>query len=94
MAECEPAYAYAKAGYDHKPREILSLFLNDAEQNPGWATAIAGVYSVLGEREKAFTWLERAYKVHSGILVFAGVEFAFDNIRLIRGLRSYLQKSV
>ena len=81
MSQCESAYAYSKAGYDNKPREILSLLLNDTEQNPGWATAIAGVYSVLGEREKAFTWLEKAYEAHSGFVIFIGPEFAFDNIR-------------
>ena len=46
MSQCELAYAYSKAGYDDKPREVLSILLKDVEQNPGSATAIAGVYSV------------------------------------------------
>ena len=81
MAECELAYAYSKAGYDDKPREILSLLLNEVKRNPGCATAIAGVYSVLEEKEKAFEWLERAYKSRSGFLIYIEPEFAFDNIR-------------
>ena len=82
MNECELAFAYSKAGYNNKSREILSLLLDHVEQNPGWALAIAGVFSVLEEKEKAFEWLEKAYVVHSGWMPYTAAGFVFDHIRI------------
>ena len=41
----------------------------------------AGIYVGLGEKDKAFESLEKAYKERSGRLVYLGVERAFDPLR-------------
>lgn len=45
------------------------------------ALGIAGVYGALGDKEKAVEWLERAYKVHAGHLVYVAGQYVFENIR-------------
>jgi TolB-like protein/Tfp pilus assembly protein PilF len=92
MNRCELAYAYAKSGFDDKSQEVLSFLLKGVEQYPGWATAIAGVYSVLGNKEKAFVWLERARDVHSGFLPWIVPEPPFDNIRSDPRFEIFLSK--
>jgi hypothetical protein len=41
----------------------------------------AYVYAMLGERDRAFEYLERAYQVSSGMIVFLGVHPAFSRLR-------------
>jgi TolB-like protein len=41
---------------------------------------VAGNYALLGERENAFLWLDKAYALHSNMLAIQ-VDPAFDNIR-------------
>jgi uncharacterized protein HemY len=45
------------------------------------ATAIAGAYARLGERDLAFEWLERAYAERSRTLVNLRERVEFDNLR-------------
>jgi len=42
---------------------------------------IAMVYAKLGDREKALTYLEKAFAEHSGDMVFIGIEPGYDAIR-------------
>jgi hypothetical protein len=35
----------------------------------------------LGDREQAFTWLEKAYQEHSSMLIWLKVEPRFDSLR-------------
>ena len=87
------AYAYTKAGYQDKAEENLSLLLKGVERNPAWACTIAATYSVLGDKEKAFIWLEKGFREHSGgILLYLGVEFAYDNIRADPRFDAFLVK--
>ena len=64
-------------------REILSELLDMREKTkePRAATAIAGIYSNLGEIDKALDWLEKAYEEHSGYLISINSDFTFDNLR-------------
>ena len=41
----------------------------------------AGAKGLLGEKDMAFEWLEKAYRERSGRLVYIGVERAFDPLR-------------
>ncbi len=81
VTEVVLAYACTKAGHKEKAVEVLSLLLEGAERNPSWAGSIAGVYSILGDKEKAFAWLEKGFQEHSGNLLWLGADFAYDNIR-------------
>jgi hypothetical protein len=42
---------------------------------------LADTYSVLGEKDEAFEFLERAYQERASLMIFLGVYPTFDNIR-------------
>jgi hypothetical protein len=69
---------YAKsgaAGYWHATLEM------QLAAKPQDDIRIAMVYVKLGDRDKAFTYLERAFAEHSGDMIFLNVEPGFDPIR-------------
>ena len=76
------AWVHAKAGRVREATEILrkaeKQFLTDHLRNDPYA--IAKVYSALGDTDRAFEWLERAFAVRSQYLVFMGVSPEFDSI--------------
>jgi len=72
------AWAYVKAQRTEEARKLLTE-LNTQEKKP--ATAIAGVYAAIGEKEKAMEWLEKAYDQGSGYLVSVSTDFIYDNVR-------------
>jgi len=71
------AWAYVKAQRPEEARKLLTE-LNAQERKP--ATAIAGVYAVLGEKGKAMEWLEKAYDQGSGYLEAVAMDFVFENL--------------
>ena len=46
--------------------------------DPGW---IAGNYALLGEKDRAFSWLEKAYREKSGFLANIKSAPPFDSLR-------------
>ena len=74
------AWAYVKAQRPEEAKKLLAKL--DPEQNESVsATAIAGIYAVLGEKDKAIEWLERAYDERSGYLAVVNGDFVFENLR-------------
>jgi hypothetical protein len=71
--------AYAKAG----ERERAQLFLKRLEMKKEYISPgeLAVLYVALGEQERAFASLERAYAVHDSQLQFLGVDPSFDPLR-------------
>ena len=53
-------YAYAVSGRTAEARQILNGFLDQAKHGAFPALAIAEIYIGLGEKDRAFQWLERA----------------------------------
>lgn len=43
--------------------------------------SLAGTYSVLGEKDEAFEFLEAAYQERLSFMIFLGVRPTFDNLR-------------
>jgi tetratricopeptide (TPR) repeat protein len=70
--------AYAKGGAAGYWRATLEMQLAAKPQDD---IRIAMVYVKLGDRDKAFTFLERAFAEHSGDMIFLNVEPGFDPIR-------------
>ncbi len=85
------AWAYSKAGNVDEARKTLAKLIKTGKQRSGVTTAIAAIYSILGERDKAFEWLERAYDEHS-ILPNINAEYWFDNIRSDQRFNTLLKK--
>lgn len=74
------AHAYASGGNEPAVRDTLRELIQ-----PGGRYAspydIARVYSVAGDQQQAFDWLERAYQEHNPDLIELKMEPSFDQLR-------------
>ena len=69
---------YAQAGEREKARSILKRLEADPNVSRG---ALTSIYVALGEYEKAFAALERAYETHDNQLQFLKISQSFDPLR-------------
>ena len=74
-------YCHAKAGRTGEATGILNDVLMRASTEYVPPGGIALLYDALGDRDKAFEWLEKAIEEHSGIFLFARVDPLFDSLR-------------
>jgi tetratricopeptide (TPR) repeat protein len=81
MQNLDLAYAYGRAGKIDEVKNILAELLKMREQGYGSETAVAGVYVILGEKDKALEWLGKAYEQHRGHLAQINNDDTFDDIR-------------
>ena len=66
--------AYARAGQFGEANRTISR-LKDYVQKEGVGTyEIALVYAGLGEKDEAFAWLEKSYKMHDKGLTYLKIE--------------------
>jgi eukaryotic-like serine/threonine-protein kinase len=74
--------AYAKSGSRGYWLAQLDSLKADWEKDPGDGYLFAPIYARLGDKDKAFEWLDKAYAAHSQDLTFSLlVEPAFDSLR-------------
>jgi TolB-like protein/Tfp pilus assembly protein PilF len=73
------ARAYAIAGRSTQARAILEK-LPRFHPTGLWHWERARIFASLGEKDRAFEWLERAYKARYGALVLLGVDPQFDSL--------------
>jgi len=78
---CGLACTYALSGYTAKAREILNDVLQQPKEKRLESYFIAKIYTVLGEKDKAFEYLERAYEERSIWMIDLGVDAAWDFMR-------------
>lgn len=71
--------AFAFSGRQTEARKLMPLILKDWGQKSPYAVAIA--YSLLGEKEKAFAWLQKAADQQQADLVSLKIEPVFDGLR-------------
>jgi len=62
-------HAYAAGGRDREAREVLDRLLKRSTKEYVSAYDVAIVYTGLGDRDRAFEWLEKAYEERSNSLV-------------------------
>ena len=73
--------AYAKSGPRGYWLTQLESLKEDWKKNPGDGFSFAPVYARLGDKDKAFEWLDKAYAAHSQDLTFSLlVEPSFDSL--------------
>jgi tetratricopeptide (TPR) repeat protein len=72
---------YVRAGRKQEARETLDTLLAFAKRGQRISWGIASVYSALGEKEKAFEWLDRSLKERETRVGFLKVEPRWDDIR-------------
>jgi serine/threonine-protein kinase len=86
------AYALAKGGKTAEARAMVDDLVRISNQRyvPGSNVAIA--YNGLGDREKAFAWLERAFQEHDVRLIFLKVDPKWNNLRSEQRFRDLLRR--
>lgn len=67
---CFTGFIYAMAGNDKKALSILKNSLKLIPKNEVDPVSIAIIYAGLGKKEKVFEWLNRAYEIKSGHLIY------------------------
>jgi TolB-like protein/Tfp pilus assembly protein PilF/predicted Ser/Thr protein kinase len=84
--------AYALAGMTVKAREILRKLHSESERRYVPAYFLATVYVALGEKDEAFTWLEKAYDARDANLIWLKVDDAVDPLRSDARFRELLSR--
>ena len=74
-------YLLATLGRDREAREVLRTLEQGSHEGYVPSTGLALVYAGLGERGRAFEWLEKAYTKQDVHLVFLPVDPRWDAIR-------------
>ena len=74
-------YVYAVAGRCEDAQDVLGKLLNAPEHQRASPYYIAQIYAGLGERDKAFQWLERAYQERDAVMTHLNVTSRFDVLR-------------
>jgi TolB-like protein/DNA-binding winged helix-turn-helix (wHTH) protein/Flp pilus assembly protein TadD len=74
-------YLLATLGRDREAREVLRTLEQGWREGYVPSTGLALVYAGLGERDRAFEWLEKAYTKQDVNLVFLPVDPRWDAIR-------------
>lgn len=75
------AHTYAVSGRKTEARKLLAELQRLSEKRYVPATNVALVYTGLGEKDKAFTWLDKAVEEHSFGLAYVKAEPRFDPLR-------------
>jgi TolB-like protein/tetratricopeptide (TPR) repeat protein len=74
-------HSYAVAGAKDTARAILDTLERQARKGEASPFFLALVYAGLGEKDRAFQWLERAYQERSGSVRYLKVEPRLDGLR-------------
>jgi eukaryotic-like serine/threonine-protein kinase len=74
-------YAYASSGRKHDALQVIAELKPKSKQRHISSYAIATVYAGLGDRDKAFEYLEKAYDERSPGITWLKVEPMLDSIR-------------
>jgi serine/threonine protein kinase/tetratricopeptide (TPR) repeat protein len=75
------AWACAAAGEFDEARKILGVLLAQPKIEAGIAFYVGLIYCLLGEKEQAIDWFEKAYEEKLGILIILGGEPVFAPLR-------------
>jgi tetratricopeptide (TPR) repeat protein len=73
------AHFYARSGDRSTAEKYLGEYLEQADGRPVNPFYVAGFYSILGEKDKAFEWIEKMYEQR--IVLCIKTDATFDNLR-------------
>lgn len=76
-AASELGAIYAFTGEKDKSEAVVNRMLNHAKNQGPIAFEVAQVYSALGEKNRAFVWLEKAYEYRDGGLILLNARWEF-----------------
>jgi len=92
IIESSLARAYASWGKTGEARRILENLIQKAKKEYVSPFRIAVIFASLGEREDAFSWLEKAFEERSNNLVYLKVDPALDNLRSDPRFEEFLRR--
>jgi TolB-like protein/DNA-binding winged helix-turn-helix (wHTH) protein/Tfp pilus assembly protein PilF len=75
------AYVYGRAGRPNQARQSIQELVQMSRHQEIDPASIAWAYVGVGDKDRAFSWLEKAYAQHSNILHTLKVEPGFDSLR-------------
>ncbi|MFC1552031.1 tetratricopeptide repeat protein [Candidatus Latescibacterota bacterium] len=90
--EARIGYTYGLSGDRVAAEKILQELIEKSKEEPVLSIHIALIYLGLGETDKAFEWLEKAYSAREINLLFIKVAPEYVNIRLDSRYTSLLKK--
>jgi serine/threonine-protein kinase len=73
-------HALAVSGKRSEAHQVLAQLAERAQQSYVSAYDVATIYTGLGDREKAFEWLQKAYEEHSSFLIHIPWDPRFDTL--------------
>jgi serine/threonine-protein kinase len=74
-------YCYAVTGRRAEAQAILKTLEEKYARREANGQSLAGVYASLGDKDRAFAWLEKDYQQRSGYLPNITWRFAFEDLR-------------
>jgi len=74
-------YIYARAGQKAEARKLLDEIMQRVEQGSASSSWVARVYAGLGETDKVFEWLDKAYTERDMSLIYINCELEFAEVR-------------
>ena len=74
------AYVLGRAGRREELRALLAESLEFHDQNHRGALPLVSIYANLGEKEKAFEWLDRAFEERPYMLPTVFSDFPFESL--------------
>src|SRR5262249_31285316 len=74
-------HAYATSGRKEQAQRLLPDLIQQANQVNLDPVQVGLIYSALGDKDRAFLWLEKAYQIRSENLLFLKLDPKFDSIR-------------
>jgi tetratricopeptide (TPR) repeat protein len=86
----EWALFYARSGDRSKAEKYLSEYLGQSDGRLVFPFYVAGVYSELGEKDKAFEWIEKMYEQR--VVMAIKADATFDNLRSDPRFAKYMKK--
>jgi len=72
---------YAESGRKQQALKVLAEVTGASKREPVSPFAMATLYSTLGDKDRAFEWLEKVYKERNYYVVFLNVDPALDSLR-------------
>jgi serine/threonine protein kinase/Tfp pilus assembly protein PilF len=75
------ARVYAESGNKSQALKVLAEMMEMSKPGQPSPYAIAALYAALGEKERAFEWLEKVYEQRSYHVVFLNADPALDGLR-------------
>jgi len=82
------AHCYAVSGATTEAKKLLHELTEISERRYVSSYDLALIHSGLGQKEKCFEWLNRAYEIHDGWMIYITVDPRWQSLRSVDQLRA------